>query len=375
MTDLPSTAADVIAQARELLAAIVQVGAPTGGEAVRAAWIARWLREQGVGNVEIDEVHNVTVRLGPEEGRPLLIDAHTDTVFDDERPPLTKTATRWCAPGIMDNTAACALLMCWAAQVGSGLVALPRPVLLSFSVGEEGQGDLRGVKHLSQVWRDRPTAALVLDLGLEEVSRVCVGSDRMQVTIGCRGGHSWNDFGDPTAIHAACRWIADLEKVAPWSRNRLSYNVGILRGGDRITTLAATAEVSLDLRSIDPALLAEAKEAVLRSLHTAAPASAYSVRVEPVGFRPAGALPETHALLAALQETHRELDLPLTERPLSTNANWFIHQGVPSLCTGIVRGAGYHSREEYIEVASLAQGWQKLTRLVDRLLNCQCEAM
>ncbi len=367
MNPSPPATIDVNAQALDLLETLVQVGAPTGAEANRAAWIARWLRDHGVPNVAVDDVHNVTARLGPEGPAPLLIDAHTDTVFDDERPPLIKTSDRWSAPGIMDNTAACVLLMCWAEQVVRGSIPLPGPVLLSFTVGEEGQGDLRGVKHLSQRWRERPAAALVLDLALEEFSRVCVGSDRVKVLIGCRGGHSWNDFGDPAATHAACRWIAGLDRVAPWSRDRLSYNVGILRGGDRVTTLACEAEVWLDLRSTEPALLAEAKDAVLRSLREAVPEPDYTVQVEPFGFRPAGELPEAHPLVAALRETQAELGLSLTHRPLSTNANWFIHEGVPSLCTGIVRGAGYHGRDEYIETASLAPGWQKLVRLIDRL--------
>ncbi len=346
-----------------LLESLVRIGAPTGREHRRAAFIRDWLTRQGVPNVQMDEVQNVFVRLGP-PGPALMLDAHTDTVFPDEHLTIDKRPDgRWFCPGIMDNTAACAILMVYARHLLQHPPAIP--LLISFTVGEEGRGDLLGIKKLLQSQRDTVAAVIALDLNLDAYTRRCVGSTRFNITFAVPGGHSWNDFGRPSALHAAAQWIATLPSLAPWRPAYLTYNVGTLQGGTGVNAIAADAQLQLDLRSIDPAALQQVETDILASLGQQAQTTpSLTITPQCIGRRPAGQLPPGHPLIALLEQTHQRLNLPLTENARSTNANWPTHLGLPALCTGLVTGGGVHTRDEFLHTPSLHTGLTKLATLL-----------
>jgi len=199
----------VVASALELLEQLVRIGAPTGREHARAAFVARWLREAGLGDPTPDDDANVFLWLGPQDQPALVIDAHLDTVFPDLQVELRKEPGRWHAPGISDNTVHVAMLMAWARhrqQTGR-----PWPAtLLSFSVGEESQGKLLGMKCLTRDYAGRISQALVLDMGIHSICRQGTGTVRSKVCFQSPGGHSWSGFGKTSALTCACQWITQI---------------------------------------------------------------------------------------------------------------------------------------------------------------------
>ena len=237
-----------------LLEELVTIGAPTFHEKRRSDFMFAWLkRELPMGEVGQDEAGNIWVDLSGGEGKVLLLDAHIDTVFPHETVTLRKEADRWHAPGVFDNTVSCAQLMIWlkrAAEAGKRI-----PVMGVFTVGEEGEGNLAGVRAIAKRFKERALGVLVLDLGMQWGAREVIGSVRYELTFSTKGGHSWNHFGTPNAIHEAARWIGKLEKAFPWEHGKRSFNVGTIEGGTGINVIASTVRFKLDVRSLDPDFL------------------------------------------------------------------------------------------------------------------------
>ena len=360
-TNIPTPSA--VQSAASLLEQLVQIGAPTGDEHRRAKAIADWLTQAGLGTPTIDELANVSLWLGPTDRKAILLDAHTDTVFADKEVKLVKQGNTWWAPGIWDNTVHCALLMVWAQTRQQR--GLPWPAtLLSFTVGEEGRGDLCGIRKICQTFEGRIERGVALDLALNKYSRQCVGSIRWQVTFEGPGGHSWNDFGQTNAIHAACAWASELESLADWSKGQCSYNVGQIEGGQSINSIAADATLLLDVRSIDASTLAKLKEQVPQ--HARAIADRWpnlTVHLTPIGYRPAGEITPGDPLVQAVTQVHRDINEPLEHEAVSTNANWLVHQNIPAICTGLITGTGIHTRNEHLDINGLSTGLEKLDHL------------
>lgn len=350
-----------VADAAALTRQLAAIGAPTGEEDRRATFVLNWLRSAGMPQAYQDGAGNVLARLGPADQPLLLLDAHLDTVFPDHALEVRETGDGlWHCPGIFDNTATCALLMiyarCVARQPGAA------PMLLSFTVGEEGEGDLRGIRHVIDHGEEKPAAAVVFDLDAGTFSRQCVGSTRWRIGFEAEGGHSWHHFGRPSALHAACRWAASLESLMPWRAYELTYNVGRLTGGHSINAIAGDASLWLDLRAIDPDELVEAEQQILGSLHRI---EDIRVTAEGIGRRPAASLPEDHPLITAVRRAHIAVNVPLQEHACSTNANWPAHRGIPCVCVGLLTGANIHTRAEYLDPTSIGPGLVLLEAIID----------
>ena len=351
-----------------LLEELVTIGAPTFHEKRRSDFMVAWLkRELPMGEVGQDEAGNIWVDLSGGEGKVLLVDAHIDTVFPHETLEVRKEAGRWHAPGVYDNTVSCAQLMLWlkrAAEAGR-----PLPVIGVFTVGEEGEGNLAGVRAMAKRFKDRALGALVLDLSLREAAREAIGSVRYELTFSTKGGHSWNHFGEPNAIHEAARWIGRLEKAFPWERGLRSFNVGTIEGGTGINVIAAAARFKLDVRSLQPAFLEAFRRWLEGELAAYPEGSGVALLAREIGYREAGVLEENHPLVKLVEETHRELALPLEWQALSTNSNGYLGAGIPSVVTGVADGSGVHTEQEYLELDSVATGERKLAAMMERWLK------
>lgn len=346
---------DLPADFLSLLEALTAIGAPTFSEKRRADFILEWLRREVDAPSDQDAMGNVWVDLSSGAGTVRLFDAHTDTVFAHPTVSIRKEPDRWHAPGIYDNTVACAQLMVWAREAAKHSVK-PK-VLVAFTVGEEGEGNLCGIREIAARFRTRITDAIAFDLDFETLSMTAVGSRRYVLEWTCEGGHSWNDFGRPNAIQLAARWLNRLENAFPWSKGQHSFNAGTIIGGTGVNVIAGRAELRLDVRSIDRDFLRNFSRWLELEFRDE------NVRILPLGSRPAGAISPDHPLVRELVAAHSELGLNTTFLSLSTNLNALLDAGIPAICTGLARGGGIHTEAEWLDLNSVERGLEKLRKL------------
>lgn len=349
-----------------LLQQIVEIGAPTGKEAARATAIERWLNSQRAGPAVRDELNNVVVDLSNGAEPVWLLDAHVDTVFADDFLRVVKDGAIWRCPGIVDDTLSVVALMLLIRELRQRDERWP--LMVSFTVGEEGEGDLRGIRAVGNRFRDRLLGAWIVDVALDQVTAAAVGSKRWRFRWTAPGGHSWADFGRPNAIHAMGEWIAALASLAEWKPDQLSYNVGRIAGGSTVNSLAEQAECALDLRSIDPVSLERTAAAVVSGAKEMAARHSVQLAMEPIGERPAGIVPSAPPLVEWIRHIHDELGIPFHPTTHSTNANALLALGIPAVCTGLSIGGGDHTREEWLDLSSVPAGWRKLWKMVERVM-------
>ncbi|HSJ09794.1 MAG TPA: M20/M25/M40 family metallo-hydrolase, partial [Longimicrobiales bacterium] len=213
---------------------LCEIPAPPFGEAVRAAEFARRLGQLGVRDVRIDAVGNVIgVRPGRVAGPAVLISGHLDTVFPEGTDvSVTRTGTRMDGPGIGDDCRGLAVVLAVARALDQARVQTETPVLFVGTVGEEGAGNLRGVRHLfTQELKDDVAYFISVDGAGQDVTHAGVGSVRYRVSYKGPGGHSYGAFGMPNPIHALGRAIAAIGDVTVPSQPKTTFNVGVIGGG------------------------------------------------------------------------------------------------------------------------------------------------
>ncbi len=351
----------------ELLETLVRIGAPTGQEHARARFVASLLSDAGLGQPVMDDHANVWLRLGPQDQPAVMLDAHLDTVFPDLQVELQKQGDWWQALGISDNTIHVAMLMAWVQ--GRHAAGLPWPAtIISFTTGEEGQGNLRGMQQVMRQLRRHIAQVIVLDCGIRTLIHQAVGSLRWNIQLATQGGHSWSDFGRTSALHAACHWIDRLNQLAPWQAEHTTWNIGHITGGQSINTIAPHVEFSLEVRSVDAGCLHDLGQRIEDDMHALAASQAdMQVNVQRIGDRPAGFTPMDHPLIKAVRQTHEEMGLELRYAVGSTNANWPMHLGIPAVCIGLAQGRGGHTPQDSVDISIIPSGMAKLDRLFDRL--------
>jgi tripeptide aminopeptidase len=377
---------------------LVSIAAPPFGESRRAEWLAERFRELRLQQVEIDSVGNV---LGCYPGnrsragqRCVMLSAHIDTVFPLHTPiaPLLEH-NRLEAPGACDNGAGVAGLLAMAAALESCGIELPCDLLFAGNVGEEGEGDLRGMRYLygASPWRERIGANVVLDgAGCEVVVTQALGSRRYLVTMKGPGGHSWTDAGIPNPIVVLSRAIAAMSEVALPASPRTTLNIGTIEGGSSVNSIPEFATARFDLRSLEAEQLVRlevelhraVEDAVLlanapaRTTHNkGAGAGSTSGRgssapnsgsignsvssigplkflIDRIGDRPAGRLADNSPLLEALHAVDRHLGIRTEQRVASTDANIPLSLGIPALSIGAGGdGGGIHTRGEWYDAS------------------------
>jgi hypothetical protein len=242
----------------ELCIEIQQIPAPTGEEMQRALWVADYLQRAGFAPVEMDAYGNVYACVrGHQPGPALLVTAHTDTVFPASA-DLTITrepgGARIFGPGLGDNSTGVAALLWLGRQLQQR-----RPVVdvwLVANTGEEGNGDLRGMRAAVDRLAGQIGACIVIEgMGLSRVVHRALGSRRFRIEVTAPGGHSWSDFGAASAVHVLVQLAADLTRLKASAQPRTTFNIGVVEGGTSINTIAQQASLELDLRSEDPAAL------------------------------------------------------------------------------------------------------------------------
>lgn len=348
----------------ETAIALQQIPAPTFDEARRGLDVAERMRTLGLTDVRIDVVGNVYGRrAGRADGAGLLIAAHLDTVFPAETDlAVRRDGARIYAPGLGDNSMGVAALLHLAQALGQAAVANAGDIWFVANVGEEGLGDLRGMRAAVDTLGDRIGAAIALE-GCEpgRIIHAGLGVRRYQISTVAGGGHSWSDFGSPSAIHALVRLAAQLTQLDVPKEPRSSFNIGVIEGGSSVNTIAERASLLLDLRSTAPAALGtliDQVEKIVAGARDTEPGVTFAIKI--VGDRPAGSIPREHALAQLAGAAYLDEGFSALYEIASTDANIPLSRGIPAVCIGVCDGGNMHRLDEYIEPARLPSGMRAL---------------
>jgi acetylornithine deacetylase/succinyl-diaminopimelate desuccinylase-like protein len=347
---------------------ICEIPAPPFGEARRAAEYRRRLSALGLRNTRIDSEGNVIAeRPGVGSGPTVVIAGHLDTVFPESTDVRTRrVGGRIHGPGIGDDCRGLAVVLAVARAFQRAAVRTNGTIIFVGNVGEEGPGNLRGVKHLyEKELKGRIDYFISVDgTGLGMTSRA-VGSNRYRVTYKGPGGHSYGDFGMPSPIHALGRAIARLADVPVPSSPKTTFNVGIVRGGTSVNSIAFEASMDVDMRSESAQALADVDARVRRLLVEALDAEntraqdaklRLNLVIDTIGIRPAGAQPDTAAIVRSALTAASALGFTVRPGASSTDANVPIGLGLAGIAIdGGGRGDGAHSLDEWYEDGP--QGW------------------
>lgn len=363
----------------EMACTIQQIPSPTFSEEQKALYVMERFKQAGLLHVLIDEVGNVIAKIpGRSESLPLIVSAHMDTVFPaSTNLCLTKEADGIWGPGIGDNSLGVAALfgLVWEffsdseKTNQSKYFDLPGDIWLVANVGEEGLGDLKGMRAAVDRFGDQVKAYLVLEgMSLGQIYSRALGVHRYKITSRTAGGHSWVDYGKPSAIHELSRLINQLTQMNIPTIPRTTVNVGVISGGTSINTIASQADLELDLRSED-FLALQALSLQVQKLVRAADRPGVEMALETIGSRPAGNLPPTHPLIKLAQKALAAQGYQPNLMIGSTDANIPLSRGYPAICVGITHGAGAHTTSEYIQTKPVARGMAQLTDLVRAIFS------
>jgi acetylornithine deacetylase/succinyl-diaminopimelate desuccinylase-like protein len=348
---------------------IQQIAAPTFEEASRAEFIQRMFAAESLTDIQMDSAGNVLARLpGVGQDAPLVVSAHMDTVFPaDTNLAIRRNSGRVYGPGIGDNSLGVAGLFGLLWSLRERGIQLPGDVWFVANTGEEGLGDLLGMKALVERFADKPKAYLVIEgMALGHIYHKAIGVRRYKITIHVTGGHSWIDYGAPSAIHELSALATKIAALRLPTSPRTTLNIGRIGGGTSINTIAANAWMELDLRSEGQASLNELIQQVER-LFVAAEKRGVQVEAEVIGQRPPGEISPEHPLLRLAQTCLREQRIDPILTTGSTDANIPLSKGYPALVLGLTYGGGAHTVQEYFETGPLAQGLEQIVQFVSRV--------
>ncbi|MBP3729330.1 MAG: M20/M25/M40 family metallo-hydrolase [Lachnospiraceae bacterium] len=347
-----------------LLKTLAAIPAPSHQEDRRAAFIKNYLEEAGAPGVYIDQAKNVLLPLGCEGRKDITVYmAHTDVVFPDLTPlPVSEADGKLYAPGVGDDTANVAAILSIIRYILEKKHSPREPVLFVLNSCEEGLGNLKGVRRLMQDYAGRIKEVISFDGTLSGglVTRA-VGSHRWRVKVSTAGGHSYGAFGNPNAIHHLALLIEKLyrQNLPEWADQKTTYNVGTISGGTTVNSIAQEAEMLYEYRSDDEKALAMMQDQFFRILEETRGPKAL-IEEELLGERPCGGAVDPEARKALWDRCGGALSAvlgyPAPHRSGSTDANLPLSLGVPAVTFGLYDGAGEHTREEWLDIASLKPG-------------------
>lgn len=343
---------------------ITRIAAPSGHEAERGRWFADRLADTGL-TPHTDDAGNVmaTTPASRPDAQLLVIAAHLDTVFPLDTPlDVRRDGSRLYGPGIADNARGLAGVLAIARALGATDWPLDQPLAIVGTVGEEGAGNLRGVKHFTAAHAGRIGAFIALDgAGVSRIITGGIGSRRLRFACSGPGGHSWSDFGRPNAIHDAARLIAALAALPLRPGSTLS--VGRVAGGTSINAIPAATWFEVDLRAAEPEDLTETEKRVRACAADNADADRLDITV--FGDRPAGRTDADQPLVRAAAAATRAVGATVEQSSSSTDANVPMALGIPAIAIGAGGVAGgSHTPAEWYDNDGGPAGIERALRLV-----------
>jgi tripeptide aminopeptidase len=363
-----------------------RVPAPPFGETARGAWVAERFRDLGLNDVHLDEVGNV---LGVRRGygsRFVALSAHIDTVFPAATPlNIRQQGSRLYGPGVSDNGAGIAAILALASVLKNSRITHALPFVFLGNVGEEGEGDLRGMRHVFATprWRDAIAYSVVIDgAGADTVVAEALGSRRFEVIVRGPGGHSWSDFGTPNPIIVLSRAIETFSQTPVPASPKTTFNVGVIRGGTSVNSIPESASMRVDLRStsmaeidrleralrvaLEHAVAAENRAAA--QLKTRKPQGGQNVlqnivqsEVLEIGNRPAGELAPDARLLRVIRAVDAHMGNTAQVQRASTDANIPLSLGREAIAIGGGgSGGGAHTLQEWFDCNGRELGLRRI---------------
>lgn len=351
---------------------LTEIPAPETKEAQRGEYFKGLLQSTGL-KVRVDQTGNVVAeRPGSDTNSVILLAAHLDTVFPEGTDVRVKrNASRLSAPGIADNGAGLAALAGLARALTESRIQTTKTIVIAGDVGEEGEGNLRGIRALVDEYGSRLAAVIAVDgASTEHITTQGIASHRFDISITGPGGHSWSDFGAPNPITALSRGIVKFSALPMPDEPRSSFNFAVIEGGTSVNSIPARAAVKVDLRSEDEAqvdkmerALREAMQAGAKEEMSVSRGSNDSLQVEfrSLGSRPAGKLADNAPLLETLRSVDRYLGNRSRLERSSTDANIPLSLGIPAVSLGGGgKGAGSHTLGEWYDPTGRELGLKRL---------------
>jgi tripeptide aminopeptidase len=347
--------------------AVQQVAAPTFDEAKRGELVHQRFVGLGLSDVTTDQLGNVYACRPGRATRPaVMVAAHLDTVFPhDTNLTIRHEGERIYGPGIGDNSTGVAGLLHLAQAMQEFDLPNAGDCWFVANVGEEGLGDLRGMRAAVERLRSKLGAVIVLEgCDFGTLHHQAIGVRRYKIEVSTAGGHSWGNFGSPSAIHILVRLAARLTEISLPQSPRTTYNIGVIEGGTSVNTIAQHASLLLDMRSASPYALSNLVSQVddkirrLAAEHTDA-----KVTVNMVGNRPSGSIPRDHPLVQAATAAYQLVGATVNYQQSSTDANIPLSLDIPAVCMGLTDGGNAHRSDEFINPANLGRGLQALLLL------------
>jgi len=371
-----------------------RIAAPPFGEAVRGSWLAERFRELGLSEVLVDEVGNV-FGLQESQGGPtrvsasalggqgcpphtIALSAHIDTVFPATTPlNIRQQGSRLYGPGVSDNGAGIAAMLAVAGAIRAANIRHALPFVFIGDVGEEGEGDLRGMRHVFATprWRDSIAYSVIVDgAGSDTVVAEALGSRRFEVIVRGPGGHSWSDFGTPNPIIVLARALEAFRQTSLPASPKTTFNVGVIRGGTSVNSIPESASMRVDLRStsmaeidrleralriaVDQAIEAENRAA---AEHGKRKPQAVQCEVVAIGNRPAGELAADTRILKVIRAVDAQLGNVAQVQRASTDANIPLSLGREAIAIGGGgSGGGAHTLQEWFDTSGRDLGLRRI---------------
>lgn len=348
---------------RRMQLEIAQIPAPPFGEAARAEWLREKFVAIGLAQVEVDELGNVVGVLPGEdpELQATVISAHLDTVFPAETEiTIYEDRDRIYGPGVSDNAAGLTAMLAIAMALRDGQISCESDVVFIGNVGEEGEGDLRGMRHIfeNSPWRDRIGYTIVIDgSGTDAIIGQALGSRRFEVIVRGPGGHSWSDFGQPNPIVAVSRIVSRFSQTPLPSSPKTTFNFGVISGGTSVNSIPEMAQVSIDLRSASADELQRLEDELRGVIQTELPTrgrdgtpAKLKCEIKKIGDRPAGELAGNSRMLEVVRAVDAHLGIQSQVRRASTDANIPIAMGREAITLGAGgTGGGAHTLREWFD--------------------------
>jgi tripeptide aminopeptidase len=360
---------------------LARIPAPPFGEQVRSEWLQQRFRSLELPDVHVDSIGNVFgVRPGANgDAKFIALCAHIDTVFPAGTPlDVRRDGDRLYGPGISDNGAGVSGVLAVISAMQAGEIKTASPIVFIGNVGEEGEGDLRGMRHIfaDPQWKDAIAYTVVLDgANADTIVTQALGSRRFEVTVRGPGGHSWSDFGTPNPIVLLARAIDAFSRVAIPTNPRTTFNVGVISGGTSVNSIPESASMRVDIRSSSMDEIDRLEHALREALEKAthgiairnSPQKAESGRahsadagprenasvtfdVKLIGSRPAAELPEGARILEVVQAVDAHLQNPSKLQRASTDANVPLSLGREAITIGAGGlGGGAHTVHEWYD--------------------------
>jgi acetylornithine deacetylase/succinyl-diaminopimelate desuccinylase-like protein len=365
---------------------LTEIPAPPFGEAARSEWLRQRFTALGLDGVQVDELGNVLGFLHNRPGAAIIgISAHLDTVFPQGTALQTREeANKLYGPGISDNAAGVTALLAIANALKRTQLKPATNILFIGNVGEEGEGNLRGMRHLFAVspWRDVIQSLLVVDgAGTDTYVNQALGSRRFEITFRGPGGHSWSDFGVPNPIILLSRALARFSEVQTPESPRTTFNVGVVSGGTSVNSIPESATARVDLRSASMEELQKLEDRLRECVAEAwreAPLSHRSgelkvtLAIESIGDRPAADLPPDARILQIVRAADKHLRIESFPRLASTDANVPLALGIEATTIGAGGdGGGAHTLREWFDCTNRDLGLKRILLVLLALTGVQ----